>query len=256
MNVGSQETLLKLAQIEKNKRSGDFNIKDEDPNALLVNVWHMELAGKIVNHVEDNPSKRYLERRRVTKSDPKEFIYYQRSADIEHDETFNVDCHNRNGIGSKKEARYLEIELEYADNLFGERKWENSMMKLVKVCRVEYDNINKAGKQYELNLCQWIPEVTDIITEVLIPKYSEKEIPQINTKISIVKSGPDIFGGEIENQKEFNYYKKSVQSSNLKGQFNIRSGCQSGIDKSTDEKVAESGGSGSDEGSKVGPICE
>ncbi|KAF0476751.1 hypothetical protein F8M41_024335 [Gigaspora margarita] len=99
------------------------------------------------------------------------------------------------------------------------------------------------------------------MTKVLIPKYSEKEMPQINTKISIVVAIQIddekciITGGYCKNEA-FDYYKKSAQSSNLKGQFNIRFCCQSGIGKSTNEKVAESRESGSDEGSKVGPICE
>ncbi|CAG8792333.1 5854_t:CDS:1, partial [Gigaspora rosea] len=47
----------------KSQRLGDCKVKDEDPNALLVGVQHMKLAGKIVDSVEVNNQNSWKHKR-------------------------------------------------------------------------------------------------------------------------------------------------------------------------------------------------
>ncbi|CAG8727456.1 13216_t:CDS:2, partial [Gigaspora rosea] len=92
------------------QRSRDCKVKDEDSNALLVDVQHMKLAGKIVDSVE--------------------------------------------------------IELECVENPLEVKKWKSSMTKAIKIDRVEYYDINLEMTFLLGQLCQWIPEVKDIIIEL------------------------------------------------------------------------------------------
>ncbi|CAG8534459.1 25600_t:CDS:2, partial [Gigaspora rosea] len=157
----------------KSQRLEDCKVKDEDPNALLVDIRHMKLAGKIVDSVEVNNQNPWKHK------------------------------HSRH----HNESTYLVRERKWniPENPLKVKKWESSMMKAVKVDRVEYNDINVTRKQCGLNvyvpltnlcryqdlvmklaklemtfllgqLCRWIPEVKDIMMEVLISKYSKEEM--------------------------------------------------------------------------------
>ncbi|CAG8829031.1 12053_t:CDS:2, partial [Gigaspora margarita] len=100
-------------------------------------------------------------------------------------------------IMNNKDEQYLKVELECVKNFLEVRKWENSMIELVKVNRVEYDSVNKTERQLK-----------NMIMEVFMLKYGEKKMLQINIKITIIAAGGYSKNG-IDIKDEFKVFNHS-----------------------------------------------